>query len=185
MTTRETEIKLAMPDAGAAEKLIQKVPLLVKEERHFEDNLVFDSPDGRLRDTGLLLRVRIANSEATLTYKGKTNITDGVKDREEIECIATPPETLLLIFERLGYLMMFRYQKYRTVYDVQGFNLHLCVDETPIGTYLELEGDIQDIHRCAAELGFNRENYITESYGVLYSRWCREKNIQPANMTFE
>ncbi|HSP05569.1 MAG TPA: class IV adenylate cyclase, partial [Acidobacteriota bacterium] len=153
--------------------------------RHFEDNMVFDSVDSRLLDSGQLLRVRLVDSDATLTFKGRQRISDGVKDREEIECSVSPAEALIPILNRLGFSAMFRYQKYRTVYEVRGLSLHICLDETPIGTFLELEGNIQDIHRCAESLGCTRDQYITESYGSLYSRWCRENNLEPGNMTFE
>lgn len=185
MSPRETEIKLPLTDADSAVQMIMKLPARILDPRQFEDNFVFDFPDNRLRDSGKLLRARIVNHKAILTFKDKVIISDGVKDREEIESMVDPGDSLIQILEKLGYVMMFRYQKYRTVYELEGYTLHLCLDETPIGTYLELEGDIQDIHRCAAELGYSRDQYITESYGGLYSRWCREHNIRPSHMIFE
>lgn len=182
---RETEIKLRISSPGQAVELLQNLPVRIHTARHFEDNMVFDSAASHLRDAGMLLRVRVVDSKATLTFKGRQRISDGVKDREEVECSAQPPDALILILERIGYAMMFRYQKYRTVYEADGYSLHVCLDETPIGTYFELEGEIQDIHRCAEKLGYRRDQYITESYGSLYSRWCRENNVDPGHMTFE
>ena len=182
---RETEIKLRVSNPERAAELLQKLSTKIQTARHLEDNMVFDSAASHLRDAGMLLRVRVIDSKATLTFKGRQRISDGVKDREEVECSAQPADSLILILERIGYAMMFRYQKYRTVYEAAGYALHVCLDETPIGTFFELEGEIEDIHRCAEALGFGRDQYITESYGSLYSRWCRENNTEPGHMTFE
>jgi adenylate cyclase class 2 len=38
------------------------------------------------------------------------------------------------------------------------------VDETPIGCYVELEGDPQAIDRAAADLGFSPDRYVTATY---------------------
>ena len=184
MTPRETEIKLAVAGAAEARELLNRLHARVHQERHFEENLVFDTPDLKLRSQGMLLRVRIVNDRGTLTYKGVSSISDGVKDREEIESTTESPQSLVTILERLGYSIKFRYQKYRTTYEIANLKLHVLLDETPIGTYLELEGDIADIHRCAEQLGFDRSAYITESYLALYLRWCRENDRTPAHMVF-
>jgi hypothetical protein len=44
----------------------------------------------------------------------------------------------------------------------------LSLDETPIGDFLEVEGDPEQIHRCAAALGFSRQAYETRSYLEIY-----------------
>ena len=42
------------------------------------------------------------------------------------------------------------------------------MDETPIGIFLEIEGDAEGIHAVAAELGFSPSDYVTESYVGLF-----------------
>ena len=42
------------------------------------------------------------------------------------------------------------------------------VDETPIGDFLEIEGDADGIHRAAAALGFAPADYVTDSYVTLF-----------------
>ena len=133
----------------------------------------------------MLLRVRIVGSQGVLTFKGTPDYSKEVKEREEIECDVEDAESLIRILLRIGFSLLFRYQKYRTVYKVEGMPLEISMDETPIGNYLELEGEIDSIHECARRLGFLREQYILESYATLYDRWCRENNRTIAYMTFE
>ena len=42
------------------------------------------------------------------------------------------------------------------------------VDETPIGTYIEIEGEIKSIHAAAQAMGYNASDYISESYASLF-----------------
>ncbi len=83
---------------------------------------------------------------------------------------------------RLGYRVVFRYEKYRAEYVKDG-GLAL-VDETPIGVFIELEGEPDWIDGHARRLGFSPEHYITESYGSLYLAWCKEQAIEPGHMEF-
>ena len=58
------------------------------------------------------------------------------------------------------------------------------LDETPIGTYLELEGPGAWIDATAAELGFAARDYILLSYGTLYRNHCREMGMEVGHMVF-
>jgi adenylate cyclase class 2 len=61
---------------------------------------------------------------------------------------------------------MFRYQKYREVYRWKA--VEIVVDETPIGTFLEIEGEIEAVHAAAAALGYDASQYVADSYVALY-----------------
>ncbi|MBV9156122.1 MAG: adenylate cyclase, partial [Acidobacteriaceae bacterium] len=60
----------------------------------------------------------------------------------------------------------------------------VTLDETPIGTFLELEGPGDWIDETAKQLGFSRADYIVDSYGRLYLADCERRGVQPTNMTF-
>ncbi len=181
----EIEIKLPITDPGAAAARLQGLQAKVKTARYFEDNLVYDTQEGNIRGQGMLLRVRVVDGqEAVLTFKGRADTSKGVKQREELETRASSGPHLMAILNRLGYVVIFRYQKYRTTYEIAEVPLEFCIDETPIGNYLELEGDIEAIHRYAQMLGFSPKDYITDSYGSLYYLWCTAKGVAPSNMTF-
>lgn len=189
----ETEIKLLIHDLSRAREQLQSLNSAIRKERHFEDNRVLDTPGEQIRKNGWLMRVReikLLDDEtcrrmpAILTFKGPTIISDSVKNREEIECTIDPPENYLHIMERLGYVVKFRYQKYRTIYGFDGKQLHVCIDELPIGNFFELEGPAEEIHEIAERLGYSRDEYITDSYGSLYYQWCEEQGSKPLNMVF-
>jgi adenylate cyclase class 2 len=179
---REVEIKLRVDSPAAARTLLKRAGFRVVRRRVFESNAVFDTPDARLRGASELLRLRQAGKEATLTFKGPPEAGKH-KSREELETLVEDPQNLRTILERLGYRASFLYEKYRTEFskDNQGV---ATLDETPIGTFIELEGAENWIDRTASKLGFSEQDYITASYGALYLRWCEEQHVAPQHMTF-
>ena len=129
------------------------------------------------------MRVREAGATSTLTYKGAP-VPGKHKSREEVETGISNAESTRAILERLGFEVVFRYEKFRTEWAKTGERGLATLDETPIGYYLELEGAPQWIDRTARRLGFNQADYITASYGRLYQEFCKRKGIQPGHMIF-
>ena len=163
---RETEIKLRVVSGPAARETLRRLGAQLVRERHFEDNVLFDDERGTLRASGTVLRLRQTHHSAVLTFKGPRAIEDGVKSREERETAVESPEQVRAILGNLGYRPLFRYQKYRETWTHRGQEIE--VDETPIGDFLEIEGDPEGIHAVAAELGFSPSDYVTESYVGLF-----------------
>lgn len=135
-------------------------------ERHLEDNALLDDAAGSLRLAGRVLRLRRAAGTAVVTYKGPGTIADDVQSREELEVVVSSADVCERIFSGLGLLPRFRYQKYRAVYRLG--DALVFVDETPIGTFFEIEGAAAGIHDAAAALGFSREEYLRVSYPALF-----------------
>jgi adenylate cyclase class 2 len=179
----ETEIKLKAATAEAARSLLRRNGFRVHKRRLFEDNLILDTPSLKLRRDGSLLRIRRAAGEVLLTYKGRA-ASGKHKSREECETAVGDWGMMIAITERLGFQKAFRYQKYRTEYQLPGSSGLATLDETPIGVYLELEGKPAWIDRTARKLGFQESDYITDSYAGLYLEWCRKHRVRPGDMVF-
>ena len=178
----EVEIKLAVPGPGVARRLLRARGFRVAKPRVFESNEVLDTPEQLLRNGGSLLRIRSVKREVILTYKGRPRNSKH-KSREELEVNASDGHMLAAILARLGFERMFRYEKYRTEFR-RGRTGLVTLDETPIGTYLELEGEPAWIDRTARLLGFTEADYITLSYGQLYLDWCARQGSKPGDMVF-
>jgi adenylate cyclase class 2 len=180
--------------------------------RVHEWNVIFDTPEGGLAKHGQLLRIRIETPEAkskkakqvagqrtVLTFKRPLGVgapaSPGVqkyhhhKVREEIEMEVADATVLATIFEGLGMRGWFRYEKYRTTFRLPGSaswakGLLIELDETPIGTFVELEGPASAIDRAAHELGYSRRDYVLKNYLVLYVEECRRQGKEPKDMVF-
>ncbi len=164
---REVEIKLPVKDASAARRLLLAQGFRLRRRRKFEANALFDTPERSLTKAGKLLRVRRFGKDCLLTYKGPAG-RGRHKVRREIEVGVAEPGSAVEILRALGFEVIFRYEKYRAEYaDPDGKGL-ATVDETPIGVFMELEGEPEWIDRTARRLGFDESDYITETYAELY-----------------
>jgi adenylate cyclase class 2 len=178
----EVEIKIAIPSAADATGMLLSKGFAVVAPRVLESNDVLDTPLGALRTQGCLLRIRSA-AECVLTFKGPA--TQGRhKSREEFETRISDAISAGRLFQRLGYEVSFRYEKYRTEFARADDPGVVTVDETPIGDFMEIEGPAQWIDATAGELGFTVDQYLTASYGSLYRQHCAAKGITPTNMIF-
>lgn len=185
---QETEIKIAIDEAGIsleeAGARIAHHGFTIHKPRLFERNLVFDTATGELRTSRQLLRLRDAEGLATLTFKGVANTATGHKSREERETTVGSFGETRVILERLGYRVAFIYEKYRTEFTRPGEEGTVTVDETPVGNFLELEGEPEWIDRTAKALGFTRTDYQTASYSRIYLDWCSRHGVRPTHMQF-
>jgi adenylate cyclase class 2 len=134
--------------------------------RHFEDNVVLDDALGSLASSGELLRLRRTNDGADLTFKGPRDVSGGIKTRSELEAPVSDPDALEAILVCLGYRPVFRYQKYREIYTFGP--VEVVLDETPAGTFLEIEGEPEDIAMAARALGYGPADFISDSYAALF-----------------
>jgi adenylate cyclase class 2 len=72
------------------------------------------------------------------------------------------------ILKSLGLQPVFQYSKFRTVFRKK--RLTICLDETPIGDFLELEGQQSEIVRFADTLNFSKKDFIKLDYVQLIQR---------------
>jgi len=183
----EVEVKLKVGDLldgqdrfAAIKTRLEEMGASLIHPREFEDNLAFDFPDRSIVRAGSLLRVRILARGSVLTFKGPVVPIPGLsgseptaesppmKVRRETELAIPFEETdaLLAIIRGLGMEQVYRYQKFRTTWAWKG--LHILLDETPIGIYVELEGDRALIEAGAKALGYFPDDFITRSYRDLH-----------------
>jgi adenylate cyclase class 2 len=186
---QETEIKLPVRDPRALKRRLRELGFRRIKARYLESNYLFDFPDQRLRQAHRLLRLRFEGRQGVLTYKGAPLQSDCYKVRQEVETRVSEGQSVKEILAGLGLRETFSYQKYRTVYAPPGAQRasgprYAEYDETPIGSFLELEGPKRWIDQVAAQLGYSPDDYVPRSYVALYFRRCAELGRQPGNMVF-
>ncbi len=207
---REIEIKLRVPDVAALRSRLKRLRAREITPRTYESNTLYDTPRHDLRRRDQLIRIRTEqlalsirkrrpkeNAMALLTYKGPSSSNNAkelgrhsktlshFKIKEEAEVLVAGAGELARILRALGLHPVFRYEKFRTTYVLPGVRgLKIELDETPVGTYLELEGPVAGIDRGAHLLGYARNDYMTDTYGSLYLAACRRRGRKPGDMLF-
>ena len=89
-----------------------------------------------------------------------------MKVRPEFETGASSATAMRAILDALGYGVVFRYQKYREEFG--DASCVVTIDESPVGVFVELEGQADRITEIASALGFAPEAYVTASYARLH-----------------
>ena len=158
----EIEVKIRISKEllkGVEEKLLE-IGFRPLSDSKFENNLLFDFPEGSLEDSGCALRLRKYGNRYTLTYKGPKKRDLHMKVRQEIE-------TSVGSFDSA---VSFEYAKWRQKYQMtwRGRDVEVCVDKTPIGVFVEIEGERESIIQIAARMGWDSSDYITDNYVNLY-----------------
>lgn len=180
---REIEVKFKISSVEEMLGIILNSGAVLEQETRFERNLRWDDADETLTKTHQVLRLRDNGGTSVLTYKSEKQNDRGIAEREEIETVVTDFENTRLILERLGYKIVFIYEKYRSIYRLDDTELFL--DHTPIGDYIEIEGpDDPAIRRSAERLGLNWEDRISKGYRNLFKKWKKLTDYPGRDMTF-
>jgi adenylate cyclase class 2 len=179
----EIEVKIRFAGPEEARRAIARAGGVERRSRHFEDNRVLDTPGGDLAVREALLRVRgTSDGGGILTFKEKVPSTARAKVRSEWEVEVSSPELLAWILSRAGFVTTYRYQKYRTVFELEGAVIDL--DETPMGCFVEIEAPAEVLAGLASRLGAKEEEMLTEDYRALFMKWLEERGLPPADMIF-
>ena len=179
-SNRENEIKLAFDARETAVERLVKAGAQPEHERAFEDNVLFDLADRRLTRSGRILRLRDSRGKTLLTFKGPVEGDHAHKVRTEHETEVGDPASFRSILSELGFEIVYRYQKYRSTYTFE--EVEAAVDETPIGTFVELEGPPDQVERAAAALGARPSEFIRATYRELQEQHAAKHGIVAGDM---
>ena len=177
----EREIKLRFASRSDALAAIARTGAGAHRARRLQADVVFDTPDRRLAALGQVLRVRIEEGQHALTFKHPLPHAT-VKVREEIETTVGDGRRVIDVLRRLGFEVVFRYEKYREEFVRE--DVVIALDETPVGTFVELEGTETGIAAAAAALGRTSADFILDSYRTLFVQACAAEGVVATDMVF-
>ena len=167
----EREVKIAVSSAAACLERLAACGAEPLEPRRLEDDRLFDDAEGSLQAADRVLRLR---------RKGPARVETGLRVREEVETGVADAEALTLVLERLGLVPRCRYQKLRSLLRLDG--ALVAVDETPLGDFVEIEGEAETIERIARRLGYGPADYLTGTYPSL---WRESRGPEAGDMLLE
>jgi adenylate cyclase class 2 len=181
-TMLEREVKLMFPSAEAAREAVTAIGATPIRGRRLQDDYLLDDGESRLRQRRCVLRVRLDSGKGVLTFKGPVQASS-MKLREELETVVADGLLLIRMLEELGFSVWFRYQKYREEFAID--DVIIAVDETPVGTFVEIEGGDRGIAEAAEALGRGPGDYLLDSYRTLYLQYCEASGLPPTEMLFD
>jgi adenylate cyclase class 2 len=181
-STLEREVKLRFESPAEARATVLAAGATPVRGRRLQEDCLLDTPGGFLRDHRSSLRIRMESGRALLTFKGPVQPSI-VKVREELETVVSDGPVLLQILEALGFEVWFRYEKYREEFALD--DVIVAIDETPVGTFVEIEGSDRGITATADALGRGPSDYLLDSYRSLFAHHCEQHGVPLTDMLFE
>jgi adenylate cyclase class 2 len=179
----EIEVKFLIDDLAAMRQRLLAMGAIPEVSRTYENNIRFDTPAQDLLRQECLLRLRY-DQRYVLTYKAPAPTDDpDFKVRHEYEVEVSDGSQMHAILEKLGFVPVWRYEKYRETFLYQ--ETEILLDETPCGAFLEIEGDRDAIRMIATALGLDFTARITASYAEIFAAVCAAYNLQCSDMTFD
>jgi adenylate cyclase, class 2 len=178
----EREVKLRYASPEEAHEAVAGLGATPLRGRRLQEDCLLDTEDGQLRARGAVLRVRSEAGKSRITFKGPPQPGEH-KIREELETVVGDADILLRVLQELGFHPWFRYQKYREEFACE--DVVVAVDETPVGTFVELEGSEGGITTVAGRLGRPSTEYVLDSYRALFVAWQRERSATGRDMVFD
>lgn len=161
----ETELKLRIPSTEPLKAMLAALGFRERIPAQAELSVLWDR-NGELKSAGSALRVRCYAGEVRLTWKGPKVPDPELKIRPERETVVGDLAELEAILEALGFEPVLSMRKTRAVWDRE--ELEACLDETPFGCFLELEGEAQAIRAAMEHLCLDASRIEPRSYPTLF-----------------
>jgi adenylate cyclase, class 2 len=178
----EIEVKVPARDLAQVRERLRESGGVLRAPEHEESNFLYDDHERTLSGSGRTVRLRRAKGRTILTYKGPARFEGGAKVREEREVDVSDAGEAEAILAGLGLQPRFRYDKRREEWNCE--DCVVALDTTPIGTFVEIEGDPTAIRKLIARLGLDFREAIPYSYAELYQRRRREDPELPPDMVW-
>lgn len=178
----EREIKLRFDSPEAARAAVVRTGAEPVRGRRLQEDCLLDTADELLRRRRSVLRVRVESGRSLLTFKGPVH-PSVMKLREEFETFVGDGPALLRVLEELGFRVWFRYEKYREEFVLD--DVIVAIDETPVGTFVEIEGGDRGITVMAEALGRGPGDYLLDSYRRLFIQHCEQRGVPVTDMLFD
>jgi adenylate cyclase class 2 len=184
MNGKEIEAKFHVQNLRKIELRLLELKAQLIQPRVHELNLRFDRPDGELRNSFRVLRLR-QDDIARFTFKGPSvEETGGILSRQEIEFEVGDFNSAKQFLEAIGFQVVVFYEKFRATYELN--DTHIMLDELPYGSFIEIEGEnVEMIHSIADALGLNWETMVKAGYHALFERVAGKYGLDISKLSFE
>ena len=180
----ETELKIPVPNLAPVREVLQQSGAELVHPSAREENVLFDTADGRLYESGRVLRLRRYGDQHLLTLKGPESYVGDIKTRREDETRVADADQLQAILENLGFEAVSRYEKDRESWRFG--RTAVVLDHTPMGNFVEVEGPPEELGAVALSLGLEPGQAVRGSYPSLWTEYRLQHPDEelPSDMVF-
>ena len=181
----EVELKFKIDD-GDISRTKMNIDVIFSEEVH-QKTVMFDNADKLMEYTDGRIRLRQQGNNASLSYKRPLPSIGNEKKEVELETEVGNFEVMSNILRMMGYAPSTSYEKYTTAFKLKSqSDIHIEIQKYPFETFLEIEGDKEEIEKAAKQLGFDIKNALVKPVDTLFMEWRLAKGLSfKPHMTFK
>jgi len=181
----EIELKFKTSDEDIL-RIKNNSDVIFLEEVH-QKTVMFDNADKMMEHTDGRIRLRQQGNNASLSYKRPLSSVGNEKKEIEIETEVGNFEVMSNILRMMGYAPSTSYEKYTTLLKLKDKpDIHIEIQKYPFETFLEIEGDKEEIEKAAKQLGFDIKNALVKPVDTLFMEWRLAKGLSfKPHMTFK
>jgi adenylate cyclase class 2 len=166
-----------------ADRLI-RIGFKATHPRALESTVMFDNPSGFMQETNGRVRLRSDGMSSRLSYKLPLEAIGGMKREVEHETGVESGAQAAAVLAGMGFEPVSSYERYRTSWRRGGVKADL--DEFPFASYLELEGEPEDILAAAQEIELDPGQSTAEPCDTLFRLWREARGLSATtHMRFE
>lgn len=178
----ETEVKFYVPDLQEIAMRIKDAGGVLTSPRVLETNLRFDREDGSFEQNNIALRLR-QDKRIRLTFKEGNRVAQSFgSTRFEAEVEVSNFDAMWVILEKLGFHVYWKYEKFRTTYQLH--HTEIVLDELPFGNFVEVEGEDAKIGEVIELLKLGSYQRYLISYSTLFSIAAERMGLTFKDLTF-
>src|SRR3989338_8143446 len=172
----EIEVKLKIDD-NQIKKIVDNTNTIAGKEVH-QKTVMFDNADKLMEHTDGRIRLRQQGNNASLSYKRPLPSVGNEKKEVELETEVGNFEVMSNILRMMGYAPSTSYEKYTTTIKLKDKpEIHIEIQKYPFETFLEIEGDKEEIEKAAKQLGFDIKNALVKPVDTLFTEWRAIKGL--------
>lgn len=170
----EVELKFPLEDVDSSRIVLQKLGFVIDQKRGLEINTMFDNKSGLMQQSNGRIRLRKTIKGVEFCYKLPL-VSEGIKRELELEVELSDYAIMESILEKMEYTPTTGYERYRTILSKDG--VKVTIDEFPFASFLEIEGDEENIISVAGEIGFDLKDNLMKPCDTLFSEWREERGL--------
>lgn len=172
----EIELKFELK-SDELERIKNKPEITILKEC-YQQTIMFDNAEKLMERTDGRIRLRQHGDKITISYK-KPLPSDGNHKKEiEFETEVGNFEVMKNILKMMEYSPTTSYEKYTTHLKFKDYDAELEIQKYPFATFLEIEGEKEEIEKIAKELNLDSKTALKKPVDTLFCEW-REKRGLP------
>ena len=178
---KEIEVKFKLENVDTVREKLKSLGGIPDEKIEQKTFSLFDR-FRFLSRKGIFIRTRKDGDKSTFTIKTRNlELQSQYAERNEFNVSVEDAEAVAEMLKLIGLEDLRILQKYREQWHELGEDVDVVIDYTPIGEFIEIEGEKKSIDEFIDAVGLGDLPRITQAYWDVYRDSCKDLGVDEKN----